>query len=123
VSKKIHSEQTRSELQVMIGQNARASREKLDWTQEQAAERIGISAEFYARIERGKALPSVDTLARIAVTLNISSDRLLGMDVAKNDSSHDPKLPRELSYVVDRVRGDKPRVRLITAILKAFEEK
>lgn len=107
----------------MIGHNARTSREKLEWTQEQAAERIGISAEFYARIERGKALPSVDTLQRMAMTLNISSDRLLGMDVPKNESSSDTKLPRELAYVVDRVRGDKPRIRLITAILKAFEER
>lgn len=66
------------ELSESIGTAARAARTSLELTQEDAAERIGVSAEFYARIERGNALPSVPTLARISTSLGVSADSLLG---------------------------------------------
>jgi transcriptional regulator with XRE-family HTH domain len=61
-----------------IGQAARSARAALDLTQADAAERIGISTEFYARIERGGAMPSVPTLAKMAEELDIAVDTLLG---------------------------------------------
>ncbi len=66
------------ELAESIGAAARDARKVLGLTQEDAAERIGVSAEFYARIERGNALPSVPTLSRIANSLQVSADILLG---------------------------------------------
>lgn len=68
------------ELAQSIGAAAREARKVLELTQEDAAERIGVSAEFYARIERGNALPSVPTFARIATALGVSADTLLGLD-------------------------------------------
>jgi transcriptional regulator with XRE-family HTH domain len=61
-----------------IGEAARSARAALDLTQADAAERIGISTEFYARIERGGAMPSVPTLAKMAEELEIAVDTLLG---------------------------------------------
>ena len=50
-------------------------------TQEDAADVVGVSVEFYARIERGKTSSSVPTLLRIAAAgLRLSSDVLLGLD-------------------------------------------
>jgi len=61
-----------------IGASARGARQRLGLTQEDAAERIGISSAFYARIERGTTLPSVPTFARIVEVLGASADELLG---------------------------------------------
>ena len=61
-----------------IGEVARAARRALGLTQEDAADRVGISPEFYARIERGGTLPSVPTLVRMAAGLSVDTDRLLG---------------------------------------------
>lgn len=66
------------ELAKSIGSAARQARSALDLTQEDAAERIDVSVEFYARIERGNSLPSVPTLARIVAVLGVSADALLG---------------------------------------------
>ena len=41
------------------------------------AERIGLSDEAYGRIERGRVLPRVETLARIAEETGASLDELL----------------------------------------------
>lgn len=57
-------------------QNLRNMRESLGLTQEEAER--AISAEFYARIERGNAIPSRATLVGVAQALSVAADRLLG---------------------------------------------
>lgn len=130
MSKKIHSEETKEELRAIIGARARAARKALSLTQEQAAETIGVSAEFYARIERCKALPSIDTLAQISHGLQVSVDHLLGFDSEITATPNiaaaarrGPKLSPQLKHIVDTVRHDPSLTRLITAILKATERK
>lgn len=46
-------------------------------SQEQLAERIGVSQEYLARIETGKKVPSLELFVSIANTLETSSDHLL----------------------------------------------
>jgi transcriptional regulator with XRE-family HTH domain len=72
-------------LQSTIGKNARAARRELGLTQSEAAEQIDITDEFYGRIERGKALPSVVTFVRMVQALNTTADHLL-FGVAPNPS-------------------------------------
>ena len=67
------------ELAKEIGTSIAAARRTLGITQEEASERIEITVEYYARIERGQSLPSLSTFARIAVAMNISADVLLGL--------------------------------------------
>ncbi len=62
-----------------IGRSMRRAREGLEQTQEQVANSVGISAQFYGRIERGTALPSVGTLKRLSEHLDVSADELLGL--------------------------------------------
>jgi transcriptional regulator with XRE-family HTH domain len=61
-----------------IGVEARRARHALRLTQEDIAERVGVSLEFYSRLERGGTLPSVPTLVRLVSALEVSADILLG---------------------------------------------
>jgi transcriptional regulator with XRE-family HTH domain len=63
-----------------IGSAAKAARSTRGLTQEDAADLVGVSLEFYGRIERGRTLPSVPTLLRVATALQVSADVLLGLD-------------------------------------------
>lgn len=63
-----------------IGGAAKAARLARGLTQEDAADLVGVSLEFYGRIERGRTLPSVPTLLRVATALQVSADVLLGLD-------------------------------------------
>ena len=126
MSKKIHNEQDTAELKSMIGPRMRAARKSMGITQEDAAGSIGISAEFYARMERGHALPSVVTLAKIANALNVTIDHLFGVDTSgfKKPPIPPPSAPkdtRQVSRIVDRARRDPELRRLITALLKLCE--
>jgi transcriptional regulator with XRE-family HTH domain len=39
---------------------------------------LGVTAEFYARIERGYSLPSTTSLAQMVTALEVSADMLIG---------------------------------------------
>ena len=62
-----------------IGVTARAARRERHLTQEDVAEMLGIATEVYGRLERGKMLPSVETLTRLVRALGVSADTLLGL--------------------------------------------
>ncbi|MCG8421897.1 MAG: helix-turn-helix domain-containing protein [Proteobacteria bacterium] len=119
------------ELAQSIGQAARQARKSLELTQEDAAERIGVSAEFYARIERGHALPSVPTFARIVAALGVSADTLLGLrperperrgDVVPNWTASPPTDSPEVRRLVRRLRRASPAtLRLVTLLVKELE--
>ncbi|MCG8416962.1 MAG: helix-turn-helix domain-containing protein [Proteobacteria bacterium] len=118
------------ELSESIGTAARAARKALKLTQEDAAERIGVSAEFYARIERGHALPSVPTLARICSALGVSADVLIGrVDLGPpRDTSHrwalaPPTDKPEVRRLVRRLRKATPAtLRLVNLLVKELEK-
>lgn len=60
-----------------IGSRIRAEREKLGLSREKFAEIIGLSSFYIGQIERGDRKMSIDTLANISGSLNVSTDYLL----------------------------------------------
>ena len=123
MSKKIHSEEHIAKLKATLGPRIKAARRAKGLTQEGAADRIGISAEFYARMERGHAMPSVPTLGRIATVLDVTVDFLFGVDtplelVAPMPPLQPTKDPRQLDYIVEQARGDADMTRMLISLLK-----
>jgi transcriptional regulator with XRE-family HTH domain len=103
------------ELAESIGNAARTARSSLKLTQEDAAERIGVSAEFYARIERGNALPSVPTLARISTSLGVSADSLLGHSP---EDGQELELPLQVQLPAPTSPEDAPELRRLARRLR-----
>ena len=118
------------ELAASIGTAARAARSALKLTQEDAAERIGVSAEFYARIERGNSLPSILTFARIVSSLGVSADVLLGRGPfiapagagAGSWTTSPPSDNAEIRRIIRRLRKASPStLRLVNLLAKELE--
>jgi transcriptional regulator with XRE-family HTH domain len=65
------------DLAVLIGGRVRTRRKAAALTQLQAAERLDMTGEAYARIERGQAIPSCPTLMRICALYGVTPDALL----------------------------------------------
>ena len=55
-------------------------REMNQWTQEEVAEKLGMSATGYAKIERGQTNVSVEKLKQIAQVFNLNVAQLLDDD-------------------------------------------
>jgi transcriptional regulator with XRE-family HTH domain len=62
-----------------IGNAVREARRRAALTEAQVAEAIGLHLLAYSRLERGRLLPSVNTLIRLTEVLKTSADVLLGV--------------------------------------------
>lgn len=51
-----------------------------DWTQEEMAEKLGYSLNGYTRIERGETDVTIGKLEKIAQTLGIDLEKLIGLN-------------------------------------------
>lgn len=59
-----------------FGKRIKEAREKLDYTQAELAEEIGVSQNFLGDIERGIKLPSLNKLILLSNTLKLSLDSM-----------------------------------------------
>lgn len=66
-----------SELHRIFCDNVRQRRSDLNLTQEQVAEKLGMSQPGYAQIEHGKTVPSLSILERVACALKTKPTDLL----------------------------------------------
>ncbi|PTL79732.1 transcriptional regulator [Vitiosangium sp. GDMCC 1.1324] len=71
-------------LAMTLAAAAHAARMRAELTQAEVARRVGVQLEVYGRIERGEMFPSVPTLRRICVALEIASDELLGLEARES---------------------------------------
>lgn len=60
-----------------FGDKIKNAREKTDFTQADIAEKVGISVNYFARIERGEKVPSFEVLEAITKVLKIKSSDIL----------------------------------------------
>lgn len=67
----------KQELQKVMGRNLYRIRTQQSMTREELAEKVGISATFYANLECGNKMMSMVTLRKLTDVLCVSSDSLL----------------------------------------------
>lgn len=100
-------------LQRLLGDAARAARLRLGLTQADVAQKVGMGSSVYGRIERGMMMPSVPTLRRMCVALELSSDVLLSLVAKEGAAVSAPRAPEvgehpELSRIVHLLHGWPP---------------
>lgn len=87
-----------------MGRRMKRRRRDKKMSQEDLAKAVQISVSFYGNIERGKRIPSIDTLVAIANVLGVGLDYLMADSVtaaANQRSRAEVHLLR--SYLRDRV--------------------
>jgi transcriptional regulator with XRE-family HTH domain len=60
------------DMRKLVGDNCARIRRERGWTQEQLAERSGLSQQYLSGLERGKRNPTIVTIYEIAVALGVS---------------------------------------------------
>jgi len=117
-----------TELARTIARAARSARTARGMRQADAAEVIGVSLEFYGRIERGGTLPSTPTLRSMAQALGVSADPLLGLTTKTGAPGGQPAptavrdTAPALRRLLRRLRKATPRtLRLLAAVAAALE--
>lgn len=58
-------------IETILSENIKSLRKKLGWSQEQLAEKTGVSAPYITQIEVGKRTPSLDIVEKLAIALGV----------------------------------------------------
>jgi transcriptional regulator with XRE-family HTH domain len=74
---------TKKKLTVHLGAVLREARLKIQWTQADVADRVGVATEVYGRIERGNLMPSVPNLRKLCMALRVDASAALGLDAGE----------------------------------------
>jgi transcriptional regulator with XRE-family HTH domain len=85
-----------------VGLRIRAIRKRRGLTQEALGERAGRSADTISALERGKSLPSFETLERLAVELNVPIKDFFDFE---DDDAASPKRAALVATITDVARS------------------
>ncbi|MEI6213373.1 MAG: helix-turn-helix transcriptional regulator [Desulfuromonadales bacterium] len=61
---------------ILLGARIKELRKRVGLSQDQLAEKVGIDGKYLSRIEVGKRCPSIDTLERVADSLQVEIKEL-----------------------------------------------
>ena len=87
-----------------MGNRMKIKRRAKKMSQEEIAKAVQISMSFYGNIERGRRIPSIDTLVAIANVLGVGVDYLLADSLNVTEAQRSPEEVRVLTrYLRDRV--------------------
>lgn len=64
---------------IIFSARLRQSREQHGWNKKQLGDRASITNVFILELEKGRKVPSVDTLVALARALDVPTDWLLGL--------------------------------------------
>lgn len=111
----------------IIGYNIRTARKAAHLTQEQAAEKAGISLLHFGRIERGEREPSIRLLTQIASALHTSTYALL-QGCILNEENHpalfdspDPDTRKYAAYALVLLDEYREQIKRYYKILETKE--
>lgn len=76
-----------------IGKRIVANRKRLGLTQDQLAEKVGVTAQAVSKWENDQSCPDIATLPKLANIFGITTDALLGME--SNDVVHEAEVMDE----------------------------
>ena len=98
------------ELYKSIGGIIRLKRNGRGLTLEQLAEKIGRDWSYLSQIERGMAVPSIETLTRLAEALNLPMSDLFKVHKPKESYKIDPLMNKIVNAMRDRDSKEKKAV-------------
>jgi len=110
-----------------FGQRLAALRKEKGLTQNDIADKVGITAQAVSKWENDQASPDIDILIKLSEIFDISLDELLGKvkpSVSLNDKTTKKDINKMvLKISVNEVNGDKVKVNLPLTLVKVFLNK
>ena len=102
-------------INLIVGKNIRAEREKAGMKQSTLAEKIGMEPSSLSSAERGNVGVSLERIKKICEVLSIPSDRILFGEIEKNDV-------QDITERLERLTPKQLRVvhNIIIDVLDAF---
>lgn len=100
-------------------------RKKRGLTQEELADKLGVSGQAVSKWETGNSMPDVALLGQLAHVLGVTVDDLLGIEPEKKVELEEKTdvSSRVIHVAVESAEGDQIKLNLPFALVKAFVKK
>jgi transcriptional regulator with XRE-family HTH domain len=95
----------------IVGLNIKKKREQSNVSLRKLSQECGVSPSFLSQVEKGKAVPSLATLKRVADSLHTTIGVLVGED--GSDSEHGPLTRRNDRHAIEEI-GQNLKIELLT---------
>ena len=102
-------------MQLQIGENIRTNRQRLKLTQEELAQKLGVSFQSVSRWENGITYPDIELLPMLAMLFDISVDTLIGTDKAQEEEK-----TAEYYEMFTHASGKEERLKILREALGCF---
>lgn len=99
----------------LLGKRIRRLRDRLELTQDELAEAVGLNPKHLSNMERGKENPTFDTLLRLAKALKVEPWEML---LFEEESANEQILRARIANLLDKASTDD-ELRLIARLLRA----
>ena len=103
-----------------IAENLKSYRKGKDLTQEEVAEKLGVSAQSVSKWERGETMPDITLLPAISNLYNISVDTLIGMDMINDRQTKNSIITEGHDYL--RKGNISAAIKVYSDALKIFPD-
>lgn len=101
---------------VVISKKIRSIRKAKNWSQEEIAEKLGMSVSGYAKIERGETRHDIQKLQKIAEVFNVALMELLcnaGNDNNPPDSNSQSSIT--VSLQIEKIKMEMEKLKMETS--------
>lgn len=110
-----------------FGQRLSRIRKEKGFTQNEIADKVGVTSQAVSKWENDLASPDIDILLKLSEIFDISVDELLGKETKKtvlNDKPSKKDIDKMIfKIIVTSADGDKVNVNLPLALVKALMDK
>ena|SRR5579863_2169246 len=103
------------DFKILLGRRIKSLRQGTELTQEELAEKMGISSKYLSSIERGLENPTLDTLINMSTALDVEVGDIF-------EVAHETENVKELRQELARIgkEADENHLRLGIKILRAI---
>lgn len=101
-----------------VGEKIKRFRKKNGFTQEKLAEIVDISSRNLSNIELGISYPKPETLEKIVIALDMTTEELFSNDNLKTDD----ELLNEINKFISEAKTDRLKLEKVYRILKTLVE-
>lgn len=112
-----------------FGQRLARLRKEKDYTQNDIADKVGVTAQAVSKWENDQASPDIDVIVKLADLYDISTDELLGKEKPAVTSFQEKPSKKSLDKMFFRIKvhdaeeGDDVNVNLPLALVRIFVNK
>ncbi len=104
-----------------IGDRIKFHRKRLGMTQEQLAERMGVSAQAVSKWENNLSCPDITVLPELAAIFGISVDELLGKNPPAGETVHEAEVVENLEKEKNEMMSILQRTEAVITSITGIE--